>query len=105
MKKVGIPPLIDFMGGTASGPVVAAKDFNPKFLLPSIRQTLRDYWSRYDHERPLPSEEKLVDFIYEAAISFLVIDGIYDATNLIVEFTREKILQAVDNLREGSTFG
>jgi len=101
-----MPTLFDFMDRATSGPLIAENDFNLNILIPNIRQTLRDHEIHYNPKDPLPSEDELADRLYEAAISFLVDCGIYcDATNRIIKFTREEILQAVDNLSEGSIFG
>ena len=98
--------MIDFMERATSGPLISEDDFNMKHLIPNIRKTLQDFNISYTPENPVPSDDDLADRLFEAAIEFVVSTGIYcDDTNRVLQFTLDEIIQAVENLPEGSCFG
>lgn len=101
-----MPSFLDFMERATNGPIMSEDDFNMKVLIPNIMKTVREYGIMYDPKDPIPSDNDLADRLFEAAIKFLVHNGIYcDGTNRIIQFNREEILQAVENLSEGAILG
>jgi methylamine--corrinoid protein Co-methyltransferase len=101
-----MPNLLDFMERATNGPILSEKTFNMKILIPNVRKIVREYGIRYDREDPVPADDEAADRLYEAAIEFLVRTGVYcDPTNRVIQLQRAEILEAVDNLPEGSYFG
>ena len=101
-----MPTLVDFMERATHGPILAESDFNLKVLIPNVRKIVREFDLRYAPQDPVPADDALADRLYEAAVEFLVQTGIYcDGTNRLIQFDRQEILQAVECLPEGATFG
>jgi hypothetical protein len=101
-----MPTLLDFMERATSGPILSEEAFNLKTLIPNIRKTVKEYAIRYDPQDPIPSDDQAADRLFEAAIEFLVQTGVYcDATNRVIQLDRTEIVEAFENLPEGSVFG
>jgi len=101
-----MPTLLDFMERATTGPIMSENDFNMKTLIPSVRKVVRKYEIRYDRENPVPADNEFADRLFEAAIEFLARTGVYcGATNRVIQMEQGEIRQAVDDFREGSTFG
>lgn len=101
-----MPNLIDFMERATSGPIVSEDDFNMKFLIPNVRKTVKEFNISYTAENPVPADDDFADRLFEAAIEFVVRTGVYcDDTNRVIQFERDEIKGAVENLPEGSYFG
>jgi methylamine--corrinoid protein Co-methyltransferase len=101
-----MPNFLDFMERATSGPILSEGDFGLKVLIPNVRQVVKEFDIRYDPEAPLATDDAFVDRLFEAAVEFLVQTGVYcDATNRVIQLERGEILQAVENLPEGNTFG
>ena len=101
-----MPNLIDFMERATSGPIVSEEDFNIKYLIPNVRKTVKEFTIHYTPENPVPSDDSFADRLFEAAIEFIVRTGVYcDDTNRIIQFERDEIEEAVENLPGGSYFG
>jgi hypothetical protein len=101
-----MPNLIDFMERATSGPIVLEDDFNMKYLIPNVRKIVKDFSINYTPENPVPADDDLADRLFEAAIEFVVRTGIYcDDTNRVIQFERDEIKEAIENLPAGSYFG
>jgi methylamine--corrinoid protein Co-methyltransferase len=101
-----MPNLIDFMERATRGPLVVEDDFNLKRLIPNIRKIVKEFGIDYTPENPVPADDDLADRLFEAAIEFVVRNGVYcDDTNRVIQFEREEIIAALKNLPDGSMFG
>jgi methylamine--corrinoid protein Co-methyltransferase len=101
-----MPNLIDFMERATSGPIVLEDDFNMKHLIPNIRKIVQDFNIDYTPENPVPADDDLADRLFEAAVEFVVRTGVYcDDTNRVIQFERDEIKDAIENLPAGSYFG
>ena len=101
-----MPNLIDFMERATSGPIVSEDDFNLKILIPNVRKTVKEFNISYTPENPVSADDDLADRLFEAAIEFVLRTGVYcDDTNRVIQFERDEIKKAVENLPEGSYFG
>jgi methylamine--corrinoid protein Co-methyltransferase len=101
-----MPSFLDFMERATTGPILSEDDFNMKTFIPNVRKVAREFDIRYDRGNPVPSDDEFADRLFEAAIEFLVRTGVYcDATNRIIQLDRAEILEAIENLPEGSSFG
>ena len=101
-----MPNLLDFMERATTGPILAEETFNMKVLIPAVRKAVREYSIGYDPNDPVPGDDALADRLYEAALDLVTRTGVYcDATNRLIHIDRAEILEAVQNLPEGSYFG
>lgn len=101
-----MPTLVDFMERATSGPILSEDAFNMKVLIPNVRKIVKEYGIRYDRENPVSADDEAADRLFEAALDFLTQTGVYcDATNRLLQLERAEILEAVENLPEGSFFG
>ena len=90
------------MERAASGPIVLEDDFNMKYLIPNVRKIVKDFSIDYKPENPVPADDDLADRLFEAAIEFVVRTGVYcDDTNRIIQFERDEIIKALENLPAG----
>ncbi len=94
------------MERATSGPILSEDDFHLKVLIPNIRKVVKEFEIQYDPENPVPADDEFADRLFEAAIEFVTRTGVYcDATNRLIQVERAEILEAVENLPEGSAFG
>jgi methylamine--corrinoid protein Co-methyltransferase len=101
-----VPNLLDFMERATCGPILSEEAFNMKVLIPNVRKIVRQYGIQYSRENPVPADDGAADNLFEAALDFVTRTGVYcDATNRVIELDRTEILEAVQNLPEGSVFG
>jgi len=101
-----MPNLIDFMERATSGPIVSEDNFNLKILIPNVRKTVKEFNISYTPENPVSADDDLAERLFEAAIEFVLRTGVYcDDTNRVIQFERDEIKEAVENLPEGSYFG
>jgi hypothetical protein len=101
-----MPNLIDFMERATSGPIVVEDDFNIKRLIPNVRKIINEFNISYSPENPVPSDDDFADRLYEAAIEFILRTGVYcNDTNRLIQFERDELMEAIENLPEGSYFG
>ncbi|MCL7452956.1 MAG: monomethylamine:corrinoid methyltransferase [Anaerolineae bacterium] len=101
-----MPSLLDFMERATTGRIVSEEAFNMKALIPNIRKIVREYDIRYDGENPVSTDDGAADRLFEAALDFVARTGVYcDATNRVIHIDRAEVLEAVQNLPEGSYFG
>lgn len=104
-----MPNFLNFMERATTGPILSEDDFNLKVLIPNVSKVVREFDIQYDPQDPVPSDDApggLSDCLFEAAVEFLARTGVYcDATNRLIQLDRAEILEAVENLPEGSAFG
>lgn len=101
-----MPNFLDFMERATTGPILSEDDFNLKVLIPNTRKVVKEFEIRYDPANPVPADDEFADRLFEAAIEFVTRTGVYcDATNRLIQVERDEILEAVENLPEGSSFG
>jgi methylamine--corrinoid protein Co-methyltransferase len=98
--------LLDFLERAITGPLLSEEAFNMKVLIPNVRRVVKEYGIRYDAQNLVPADDEMADRLFEAALDFVTLTGLYcDATNRVIQLDRAEILEAVDNLPEGSVFG
>lgn len=101
-----MPNLLDFMERAVTGPLLSEDKFDLHVLIPNVRKIVKEYDIQYDRENPVSSDDEMADRLFEAAIELLAQTGIYcDATNRIIQVERAEIVEAVENLPDGSYFG
>jgi len=101
-----MPNLLDFMEQATTGPILSENDFNMKHLIPNVRNIVREFDICYTPENPVSSDDSLADRLFDAAIEFVVRTGVYcEETNRLIQFEREDIVKAVENLPISATFG
>lgn len=101
-----MPSFLDFMERATTGPIISENEFNMGVLIPNVRKMVREYDIEYDPANPVPSDDEFADRLFEGAIEFLAKTGVYcDATSRIIRLDRAEIVEAVENLPEGGTFG
>ncbi|MFH2076226.1 MAG: monomethylamine:corrinoid methyltransferase [Pseudomonadota bacterium] len=101
-----MPSLFDYLERAFAGPIMMQKDFHMKVLIPNIRKIVKEYEITYDPAAPVPSDDRLADRLFAAAIDFLERTGLYcNSTNRIVPFCKNEILRDLSHYREGGTFG
>ena len=101
-----MPSLFDYLERAFAGPIMMQKDFHMKVLIPNIRTVVKEYEITYDPADPVPSDDRLADRLFAAAVDFLERTGLYcTSTNRIVPFRQDEILRDLKHYREGGTFG
>ncbi|NIS62610.1 MAG: monomethylamine:corrinoid methyltransferase [Proteobacteria bacterium] len=97
---------LDFIERATTGPIISEDEFNMGILIPNARKMVREYSIQYDPGDPVPRNDEFADRLFDGAIEFLAQTGIYcAATNRIIQMDRGEILNAIEDLPEGGTFG
>ena len=101
-----MPELFDYLERSVSGPIMTEKDFLMKILVPNIRRIVDEFEIRFDSAIPISTDNDMADRLFEAAIEFLSITGLYcDGTNRVIAFDRNEIHEGLENYQNAGTFG
>ncbi len=88
--------VLDIYERAVKGPIMSEKDFDLKVFISRLRKVVKNYEIRYDRENPVPSDDKLADKLFEAAVDFMSQVGVYcQDTNRIIAFSRDEILNVL----------
>jgi methylamine--corrinoid protein Co-methyltransferase len=87
----------DIWERTETGPICPAKDFDLKVVAAKTRELVKKYEITYDPEQIVPTDDDLIDRIYEAGVELLAETGVLCAdTEKIIQFTRGEIEDTLD---------
>lgn len=79
-----------------AGPTMSAETFDLDVLFATARELCQKYEIAYDRRNPVPSDDRLADRVYAAAVDFVAQAGVYcPDTSSVMRFTRDEVLQAV----------
>jgi methylamine--corrinoid protein Co-methyltransferase len=89
-----------------TGPVLEEKAFNLERYWPSLKRITEKYGIKYDPENLIPTDNDLLDRLFEAAAELLAEVGVYCITSQrVIEFSREEIEEALCLLPKQVTVG
>lgn len=72
----------------------------------TLSHLIKKYEIAYDPETPVPSDDKLADRIFAAAVDFFVECGVYfNSTRTIVHFSRQEVMTALSSYDGDCRFG
>jgi methylamine--corrinoid protein Co-methyltransferase len=75
---------------------MSAETFDLDVLFATARELCQKYEIAYDRRNPVPSDDRLADRVYAAAVDFVAQAGVYcPDTSSVMRFTRDEVLQAV----------
>jgi len=101
-----MPTLFDYLERAATGPIMTQKDFQMKILIPNVRKMVDEFEIKYDPAEPVSGDNGLADRLFEAAIEFLTVTGLYcDGTNRVIAFDRNEIKKGLETYQYAGTFG
>ncbi len=101
-----MPSLFDYLERSVTGPIMTQKDFQMKILIPNVRKIVNEFEIKYDPDEPVSADNDLADRLFDAAIEFLALTGLYcDGTNRVIEFDRDEIKKGLEDYRHAGTFG
>jgi methylamine--corrinoid protein Co-methyltransferase len=82
------------------------QDYYLKRYVPELSAIIQKYKIQFNPETPLPSDDKLADTVFDAAVDFFSKVGAYcPDTSRVMEFSKDEILQAAANAPPQSVFG
>jgi methylamine--corrinoid protein Co-methyltransferase len=82
------------------------QDYYLKRYVPELSNIIQKYKIQFNPETPLPSDDRLADTIFDAAVDFFSKVGAYcPDTSRVMEFSKDEILQAAANAPPQSIFG
>ncbi len=89
-----------------TGPICTERDFDLGIFVPNLRKVMEKYGIKYDPQNPVPSDDDVADRVWEAAMEFLGMTGVYCLdTERRILFTGEEIEGALETGPCGSVFG
>ncbi len=101
-----MPTLFDYLERSVTGPFMTPKDFQMKVLIPNVRRVVNEFEIKYDPAVPVSTDNQLSDRLFNAAIEFLAITGLYcTGTNRVIEFNRDEIKKGLQAYKHAGTFG
>lgn len=101
-----MPTLFDYLERSVTGPIMTLKDFQMKVLIPNVRQIVNEFEIKYDPDEPVSADNDLADRLFDAAIEFLALTGLYcDGTNRVISFDRNEIKKGLKYYQHAGTFG
>ncbi|MHC4983622.1 MAG: monomethylamine:corrinoid methyltransferase [Planctomycetota bacterium] len=88
------------------GKKLTAESFDLDSVYLTLKRVAEKYDIRYDAETPVPSDDKLADKVFDAALDFFVECGVYFRdTGRVISFSREEVLEAVATYNGDCRFG
>ncbi|MCK5417855.1 MAG: monomethylamine:corrinoid methyltransferase, partial [Desulfobacterales bacterium] len=101
-----MPGLFDYLERAVTGPIMTQKDFQMKILIPNVRRIVKEFDIAYDPAVPVSGDNALADRLFEAAIEFLALTGLYcEGTNRIIQFDGQEIRKGLGDYKQAGTFG
>lgn len=98
--------LLELQQRAEGGERVSAESFDLDCVYGTLRRVIKEYDIKYQPDRPVPSDDKLADRVFEAAVSFFVECGVYlQSAKGVVRFSREEVLEAVSDYKGECHFG
>lgn len=88
-----------------TGPVASEKEFDLK-VAAKLKDVVKDYGIKFDKETLIPSDDRLADDLFNAALDFYIHIGTYHMdTGRIIKFDENEIKAALRNVRHEAVFG
>jgi len=79
-----------------NGEICAEKDFDLKRFIPAVRRLVKKYGITYDRNTPIPSDDDLVERVWEAAKELFLEVGVFCVdTERLIKFDPVEVDQAV----------
>ncbi len=95
----------DVIGRSESGTLVKEEEFDWK-VAQTAREIVERYDIRYDPEQVVPSDEDLVDRVYQAGLDLFLELGMFCRdTGRVLKFTRKEVEQALKHAPTTVTYG
>jgi len=96
----------DIIKRALTGPYYTEEEFDLQVLVPKMREVVKKYDIRYDPQTPLPSDDKLADDVFQAALEFYTEVGTYCTdTGRVIRFTRDEILEGLKDAPAAPVLG
>ncbi|MHC4150228.1 MAG: monomethylamine:corrinoid methyltransferase [Planctomycetota bacterium] len=87
---------LEVLERATTGPMMSAKEYDMKVFIPAVRRVVKKFKIEFDRKDPCPSDDDLVDRIYQAGLELYAEVGTYCTdTERVIHFTKEEIEQAV----------
>jgi methylamine--corrinoid protein Co-methyltransferase len=87
---------LDVYERALKGPMMTEQDFDMKVFIPELRRIVTEYGIQYDKQNPVPADEKATDNLFEAAVEFLNLVGVYcQDTNRVIHFSKKEIYDVI----------
>lgn len=91
--------LLEVCQRAQTGPMIDQQSFDLDLVYHTANKLSEKYAISYDPENPVPADDDLADRLYQAALDFFCEVGVYcPDTSRIIQFSREEVSEAVDNL-------
>jgi methylamine--corrinoid protein Co-methyltransferase len=98
--------ILDVMEKALEGMPMSETDYQLKRFAPKVQEKVREHKIKYDPENPIPSDNSLVDEIFEAGLELLVDVGAYCTdTGRVISYTEQEIKEALRNAPSKLHFG
>lgn len=86
----------EVMKRAETGPYMEEKDFLMKHFLPTMKKVIKKYDIKYDPNNPIPSDDDLIDRMWQAAVEFFLEVGVYHSDNKrVIKFTENELKEAL----------
>ncbi len=98
--------LLEIYQRAQQGQTMSGESFDLDCLYASLARLTKKYDIKYDPDNPVPSDDKLADRLFEAAVEFFVDCGVYvQDTKTVIHFPHQEVLDAVANHNGDCHFG
>jgi len=107
MKAIGKSPTVfDVYERARTGQKVAENDWDYKIIPQAAKKYKEKYDIKMDKTTIVPEDPELIDKLYNAGLDMLVDCGVYCIdTGRVIKYTRDEVLNAIDNAPDHFTFG
>lgn len=98
--------ILDVMEKALEGAPMSETDYQLRRFAPKVQEKVREHKIKYDPQNPIPTDNSLVDEVFEAGLELLVDVGAYCTdTGRVISFTEQEVREALRNAPSKLYFG
>lgn len=97
---------IKYWSRAETGSICFVDDFDKKIYWPKLKEITKRYGIEYRPDQQIPLDDDMLDRLWQAGIDLVLEVGVLCVdTRRIIEFSREEIMEMVDNVEDSFTLG
>lgn len=98
--------LYDVIDRSLAGPIVSESDFDMKHIYKGLKKVVKKYDINFDGDFIINQDDDLADRVWNAAIEFLALSGVYSKdTSRVIMYTEDEIRRYIKLAPASTTYG
>ena len=98
--------ILDVMHKALNGKPMSETDYQLKLFAPKVQEKVREHRIKYDPENPIPTDNSMIDEIFEAGMELLLDVGAFcTSSGRVISFTEQEVREALKGAPSKLYFG